>query len=118
MVWKAVSVVAALMLLGLISAGAPSSTPEALASHPCSGPPFIFGDATDDDLVDFADVEINLRTLIDPEQPFTHSACGAFDVDCDGEVNALDALKLLAYTADIPYTHEPGCPDIGSDTGG
>jgi hypothetical protein len=105
-------------MTALVAAHGSAQSPVADASHPCAGPPFIFGDATDDSVVDFADVEISLRALVDPEQPFTHSACGASDVDCDGAVTALDALSLLAYTADMPYEREPGCPEIGSDTDG
>ena len=37
------------------------------------------------------------------------------DVDCDGDVDAVDALKILRYVAQLTVQQEPGCPLIGSD---
>jgi hypothetical protein len=36
------------------------------------------------------------------------------DVNCDGAVNAVDALQDLRFLAGLPVTQEPGCPEIGS----
>lgn len=36
------------------------------------------------------------------------------DVDCNGSVNAVDALKELRHVVDLSVTQEPGCPQIGS----
>lgn len=35
------------------------------------------------------------------------------DVDCDGDVDAVDALKILQFIAGLPFSQEPGCPSIG-----
>ena len=36
------------------------------------------------------------------------------DVDCDGDVDSVDALKQLRQVASLPVEQEPGCPAIGS----
>jgi parallel beta-helix repeat protein len=36
------------------------------------------------------------------------------DVDCSGEVDALDALALVLDESGLEYEKEPGCPAIGS----
>ena len=38
---------------------------------------------------------------------------GATDVDCDGDTNAVDALKVLRHVASLSVTQEAGCADIG-----
>jgi hypothetical protein len=35
------------------------------------------------------------------------------DLDCDGDVDAVDALKQLQNQAAIPFNQEPGCPEVG-----
>jgi len=107
------------VLVLLLALSATTASTPVTAQHPCSGPPFIFGDWTDDDRVDSEDVTQNLRYVIDSDPLFAHSACGPIDADCDGTVTVLDALKLLAFTAEIPLADPAaGCPEIGSDTGG
>ncbi len=34
------------------------------------------------------------------------------DVNCDGDVNSVDALLLLRFTADLPVAQQSGCPFI------
>ena len=36
------------------------------------------------------------------------------DVDCSGEVNPIDALKILRFDAGLHVGQEDGCPEIGS----
>ena len=36
------------------------------------------------------------------------------DVDCDGDVDSVDALTILRWIAALPVNQEPGCPEIGS----
>ena len=36
------------------------------------------------------------------------------DADCDGDVDAVDALKKLLAVAGLPVNQEEPCPDIGS----
>ena len=36
------------------------------------------------------------------------------DVDCDGDVDSVDALKQLRHVASLSIEQEPGCPEIGS----
>ena len=37
------------------------------------------------------------------------------DVDCDGDVDVIDALKELQHVAGLLVSQESGCPEIGSD---
>jgi len=37
------------------------------------------------------------------------------DVDCDGDVDAVDSLKLLLYLASLTFQQDPGCPGVGAD---
>lgn len=34
------------------------------------------------------------------------------DVDCDGDLDAVDALQILRHVAALPVDQEPGCPDV------
>jgi hypothetical protein len=52
------------------------------------------------------------REQIDAAQP---SVVG--DVDCDGVVNAVDALKLLRHNAGLPVAQTDPCQEIGSSIG-
>ncbi len=36
------------------------------------------------------------------------------DVDCDGDVDAVDALKILRKVANLSVSQEPDCPPMGS----
>ena len=36
------------------------------------------------------------------------------DVDCDGDVDAVDALKGLRHVASLPVTQNDPCPDVGT----
>jgi hypothetical protein len=38
------------------------------------------------------------------------------DVDCNGQVNSVDSLKILRYGASLSYSQNNPCPDIGSGT--
>ena len=38
----------------------------------------------------------------------------AGDVDCNGDVSTVDALKILRHVAGLSVSQEPGCPSIGS----
>lgn len=37
------------------------------------------------------------------------------DVNCDGEINVMDALVIMLYGADYPYTQTDPCPRIGDE---
>ncbi|HSR31218.1 MAG TPA: choice-of-anchor Q domain-containing protein, partial [Anaerolineae bacterium] len=39
------------------------------------------------------------------------------DVDCDGAVNAVDALKVLRYVAGLSVSQELGCTELGTTSG-
>ena len=45
------------------------------------------------------------------EQPECHATA---DVDCDGDVTAVDALDILLYVVSLPQPAQPGCPSIGA----
>lgn len=36
------------------------------------------------------------------------------DVDCDGDVDAVDALKILQFVAGLPFGQSEPCPDLGT----
>ena len=36
------------------------------------------------------------------------------DVDCDGDVDAVDSLSILQFVAALPVALPPGCPHIGT----
>ncbi len=37
------------------------------------------------------------------------------DADCDGDVDSVDALKILRYVAALPVAQTEPCPDIGTE---
>jgi hypothetical protein len=39
------------------------------------------------------------------------------DVDCDGDVDAVDALRILRYVAGLDPGQPPGCTPIGQALG-
>jgi ubiquinone biosynthesis protein UbiJ len=43
------------------------------------------------------------------------AAAVAGDVDCDGDVDSVDALKELRHVAVLPVSQSEPCPDIGSE---
>lgn len=36
------------------------------------------------------------------------------DIDCDGDVDAVDGAHLVAFAAEVPFDHEGGCPSVGA----
>ena len=80
------------------------------AEHPCIWPG-VWGDANDEGTVTSADALLTLRAAVGIE---IHSACGPYDVDCDHDIDALDALKIIRYTAGLKYSQVEPCPDIGT----
>jgi len=40
--------------------------------------------------------------------------CPPVDMDCDHDVDAVDALWILRWIAKLPYTQNEPCPDIGT----
>lgn len=89
---------------------APAALPEpARAMHPCSTS--IVGDLWGEGEVDSADA---MAVLVHVAQTGYDHWCAPLDVDCDGIVTAVDALKILRYVADMPYQQAEPCPDIGS----
>jgi len=84
------------------------------AMHPC-GPAGIQGDANDDGAITSTDALLTLRTSVGY---YVHSACGPYDVDCDHDIDSIDALKILRFLAGKLYTQVEPCPDIGTKAGG
>jgi hypothetical protein len=39
------------------------------------------------------------------------------DVDCDGDVDAIDALKILRFVVGLSVSQTKPCPDIGVNPG-
>ena len=48
-----------------------------------------------------------------PEPCINFPEFGWGDPDCDGSIVSLDVLKMMLYLADLPYTQNDPCPDIG-----
>ncbi len=44
----------------------------------------------------------------------TYQGAPRGDMNCDGQVDAVDALSILRYVAGLPVTLPPGCPEIGT----
>jgi len=84
------------------------------AEHPC-GPPGIWGDVNDNGQVNSTDALLTLRAAVGF---YVHSPCGPYDVDCDHDIDSIDALNILLYTAGLKYSQFEPCPDIGTKTGG
>jgi hypothetical protein len=97
------------ILLGLSAGGARQSE----AMHPCA-PTGIQGDNNDDGAVTATDALLALRAAAGY---YVHSACGPFDVDCDHDVDSVDALKILLYEAGLKYSQIEPCPDIATKAG-
>jgi len=41
--------------------------------------------------------------------------CSPLDIDCDFDVDAADALWILRWIADLPYSQNEPCPDFGDE---
>ena len=72
-----------------------------------------FGNVTGafDDDVDAEDALWMLRDVVGLAMPSAY--CGPVDVDCNERFDAVDALKVLRYTAGLPYAQHEPCPNIG-----
>jgi hypothetical protein len=70
-----------------------------------------FGDATGIGFVDTTDAMFMLQDFADIILPLTY--CGAEDVDCDGDRDVVDALKILRWVAGMEYSQVQPCPAIG-----
>ena len=105
-----VSVIALVALAGMLASSAETSR----AMHPC-GPAGIQGDANDDGAITSTDALLTLRTSVGY---YVHSACGPYDVDCDHDIDSIDALKILRFLAGQHYSQVEPCPDIGTKAGG
>jgi len=99
-------VIALVALTGMLGSGHEATH----AMHPC-GPAGIQGDANDNGQVDATDALLTLRAAAGY---YVHSACGPYDVDCDHDIDSIDALKILLYEAGIKYSQVEPCPDIGA----
>ena len=86
----------------------PSSTPHATPTHSAGA---LNGDANCDLKVDPTDA---LAILGDADGVTPHAPCeNAEDVDCNGHVEGLDALRVLRWFIGAPMTHDAGCPEVG-----
>jgi len=105
-----------LLLAGLLAVAALASAPDpqpVRAMHPCMQPQ-VAGDLWGDGAVQSSDAQALLVRVA--EAGYDHW-CAPLDVDCNGNVTAVDALKILRYVAGMPYTQHEPCPDIGTVMG-
>jgi predicted outer membrane repeat protein len=87
----------------------PTATPHATPT-PTTTPSGLNGDANCDGKVDPADA---LAILGDAGGVTPHAPCqNAEDVDCNGHVEGLDALRVLRWFIGAPMAHA-GCPQVG-----
>jgi CSLREA domain-containing protein len=100
----------------------PTSSPGEFTwgDHNCSGPP---PNAVDSLLTLRHDAGLGADTGDCPEFGTALPAGGPQllwgDVDCDGTIGAVDALKILRFDAGLSVQQEEGCPEIGDEvTGG
>lgn len=105
------------------TAAGPPPTPT-----PVPQPDALWGDDDCDFSVDAVDALKNLQEIaalpyeVEPGCPALESqqtvAPAGFgelmwgDVDCDGDLDAVDALQILRHVAALPVDQEPGCPDV------
>ncbi len=55
-----------------------------------------------------------LAILSDAGGVTPHAPCqNAEDVDCNGHVDGLDALRVLRWFIGASMSHDAGCPEIG-----
>jgi hypothetical protein len=82
--------------------GTPTPTPTATATPATTGTPIVTPTAT---------------PTPTPTASPTATSSGLIqgDVDCDGDVNSVDALKELRYVALLEYSQNDPCPGIGED---
>jgi len=61
--------------------------------------------------VNDGDAWLLLRDVAGLPNPLIY--CGGQDIDCDGDVDVVDVLKILRYAAGLPYSQHQPCPAIG-----
>lgn len=99
-------VIALVALAGMLGSGHETTR----AMHPC-GPSGIQGDANDDGEITSTDALLTLRASVGY---YVHSACEQYDVDCDHDIDSIDALKILRFLAGQGYSQVEPCLDIGT----
>jgi hypothetical protein len=110
----ALAIVSAFILVAWISSLEPPQRAEAGA---CVAPQ-IMGDLNGNRAVDGGDALWVLRKVADLPLPGGGTGCSPEDVDCLGQVSAVDALKVMRHVAGLPVLQigpEPDdCQDIGT----
>jgi hypothetical protein len=97
------------MLLELSSTSAPPADAGACIA------PLIMGDFNGDRGVDSSDALWILRLKAGLFLPDGGVGCSPHDMDCNGNVNAIDALKILRYTVGRTSPQIEPCVDVGSE---
>jgi len=92
----------------------PTPTPTSEGPWPTIPDRFYIGDFDCNDRVDVHDV---LATLSALAGVLPGANCAAFsDVDCDGDLGADDALRILDFVASVPLPQPTNCPGVGTLT--
>jgi uncharacterized protein YkwD len=93
---------------------APSPAPEptpAPSPTPVPTPAPVYGDTNCDSLVGSDDALLVLRAAAGLN--LVAGCIDAGDADCDGDLDAVDALGILRYVVSLPVSPPDGCPAIG-----
>jgi hypothetical protein len=110
------AVLALSILVGLVfvAGGSPLTPVRQVKGGGACGLPLVMGDLSGNRAVWANDALYVLRVsagLFVPGPP-----CSPVDVDCSGQGNSLDALKILRYAAGLdPGAQSEPCVDIGSE---
>jgi hypothetical protein len=66
--------------------------------------------------INAADAGVILRKVARFHLPDGGRGCAPADIDCDGDIDTVDALWTLRWVAYLPYYQSEPCPDIGAES--
>lgn len=67
--------------------------------------------------IDSLDALFMLRKIAHLWTPGGGVVCSPMDIDCDGDVDPVDALQILRWIAGLPVHQDEGCLEIGTPFG-
>jgi hypothetical protein len=109
----AVLALTALAAFALLAGALSVSSPRRAQGGESCFLPLIMGDMSGDRGVTSTDALWELRRSANLFLP--HPPCSPEDIDCSGVVNAVDALKILRYVAELEVFQNEPCTNIGGE---